>query len=168
MTGQAPCSDDRCKVCRQSAREKLVREIVELWNGQGGWIPGGSINELSEILGVTLKTPQQLHHERHVDCGHPDCNPGRALVKVKINVDARPARPAEHIWEEAWNDLLSSIALTRAHGSRTGTSETLIEGRGRQAFRFTRTSSNCQACAFSGVGACDDAPHTFYYIEELA
>ena len=58
-------------------------------------------------------------------------------LQFQIDLDARLEKP-EGVWDESWTDLLHAISVARVTGSVGTTSETLIEGRGRQAFKATR------------------------------
>lgn len=65
--------DPRCPTPPKGTREELVQQIVDLWDGNRGWIPGADIRRLSEILGVPLRTANEIGRDSHKDCTHREC-----------------------------------------------------------------------------------------------
>jgi hypothetical protein len=67
--------------------EAVVQRVIDLWNSQGGWIPGAAYEELAEVLGVS--TDRLVHHVpgsgRHVPPG------------VKQTIEARDIKPRDHL-----------------------------------------------------------------------
>lgn len=62
--------------------------------------------------------------------------------KLRFQVDADfPGEAPEGVWPESWRDLLSAMGVARVTGSIGTTSETIIEGRGRQTFKAFRHPS---------------------------
>lgn len=58
-----------------AGRADMAARVEKVWERNGGWIPGGAIDELSAVLGIKLRSPRTIMDERHNarTCDHPDC-----------------------------------------------------------------------------------------------
>lgn len=58
------CTTHTCGECSGcKARDKgVVQKIIDLWNNEGGWIPGAAYEELARLLGVS--TDRLTHYDQ--------------------------------------------------------------------------------------------------------